>query len=318
MTFSSAQRQLIALDFLQEQNGSLGQHLRDLDPVNAQLGFASIDDSGVIDYANPAFELLLQFRENAPGIKLEDQIRESFSDSLAEVKNSLLSPNASVIFLKSATKDVLLRLRIDVLQDKHRVLVIESQQYLAALSDENDSDADLEFLDPLTKLGNRKKLGEIVKSWQQDSTVQQLGVLMLDLDHFKHVNDTLGHESGDKLLLLVAERIKRAIRPSDILIRLGGDEFLILQHMEESHTGLDIIAQRLVELLKRPFLVKGQQVNVGVSVGAATFEQKSTDVNRILKHVDLALYAAKAAGRGTYTKTRAGDPSKTRIRPQRV
>jgi diguanylate cyclase (GGDEF)-like protein len=125
-------------------------------------------------------------------------------------------------------------------------------------------------------------------------------VLCIDLDHFKEVNDTLGHPSGDILLRCVADRLRANVRESDILARLGGDEFAIVQtglQRPEEVTGL---AGRIVEVLSEPYEVDGQEVLVGTSVGIAIAPNDGDDPDQLLKNADMALYRAKADGRGTF------------------
>jgi diguanylate cyclase (GGDEF)-like protein len=144
-------------------------------------------------------------------------------------------------------------------------------------------------------------LDEIIGSWQaKGPEALSLAVIMIDLDRFKQVNDTLGHGAGDTLLKLVAKRITSAARSDDPIIRLGGDEFVILHAIGLQSSGAESIAKRIVELISRPFLIDGQQVNIGASVGIAVLNYGTDDKVDLLKHADLALYEAKASGRGNY------------------
>ncbi|MFC7663388.1 putative bifunctional diguanylate cyclase/phosphodiesterase [Methylorubrum suomiense] len=130
-----------------------------------------------------------------------------------------------------------------------------------------------------------------------------LAVLMLDLDRFKAVNDTLGHPVGDALLRKVAERLRNAARRDDVIARLGGDEFAILQVGQvgaDQPLAAEALANRLVDLVGRTYVLDGQMLNVGVSVGIALFPDDGRLPDDLLKHADLALYRAKADGRGTY------------------
>ncbi len=126
---------------------------------------------------------------------------------------------------------------------------------------------------------------------------------MLDLDRFKAVNDTLGHPVGDALLRKVAERLRNAARRDDVIARLGGDEFAILQVGQvgaDQPLAAEALANRLVDLVGRTYVLDGQMLNVGVSVGIALFPDDGRLPDDLLKHADLALYRAKADGRGTY------------------
>ncbi|WP_420453482.1 putative bifunctional diguanylate cyclase/phosphodiesterase [Ilumatobacter sp.] len=148
--------------------------------------------------------------------------------------------------------------------------------------------------DELTGAGDRRLLSRNLSAWPASAP---LTLLMIDLDRFKHVNDTLGHGAGDRLLVLVADRIRAATRrDDDRLYRLGGDEFVVA-HVPDGDGSAERVARRIVEFVSRPFLIEGQQVNVGASIGVASLSDISTP-DLILQHADLALHSAKAAGRG--------------------
>ena len=157
--------------------------------------------------------------------------------------------------------------------------------------------------DLLTGLANRalfsEKLEDAVKRLQRHGT--SFTVLMLDLDKFKSVNDTLGHAAGDQLLVEVAQRLRTSIRDIDVLARLGGDEFAIIQENEKSQVeGAVALALRIIGLIERPFDLGGQQVTVGTSIGIAFAPEHGTDAEALLHKADLALYAAKSGGRNAF------------------
>ena len=127
-------------------------------------------------------------------------------------------------------------------------------------------------------------------------------ILMLDLDRFKNVNDSLGHAAGDALLRQVALRLKSAIRSTDALARLGGDEFAIIQaECDDQRAGSIDLATRIAKLVAEPFLLQGNQVEVGTSIGIAMAPEHGSDQEQLLKKADLALYRSKSAGRNCFT-----------------
>ena len=160
--------------------------------------------------------------------------------------------------------------------------------------------------DALTGLANRRTLSESLEYLlDQQVTAQEkyargLAVLYLDLDRFKIVNDTRGHAIGDKLLQAVAKRLKECVRTTDQVGRLGGDEFAVLLSSGDQQGRPEVIAKRLVETLSRPYDINGQQLLIGVSIGIALAPEDGKTADDLLISADLALYAAKAAGRGTY------------------
>ena len=155
--------------------------------------------------------------------------------------------------------------------------------------------------DALTNLLNR------VAFYEQMETVlsrlrrsETMAVLSLDLDHFKSVNDTLGHPIGDLLLQTAAERMRSCVRGEDIVARLGGDEFAIVQVPSELPSSISSLATRLIEVMGAPYDLDGHQVVVGVSVGITIAPGEGTEPDVLMKNADLALYRAKADGGGIY------------------
>ncbi|MEA2742525.1 MAG: hypothetical protein QOG25_896 [Acetobacteraceae bacterium] len=150
------------------------------------------------------------------------------------------------------------------------------------------------WLDPLTGLSNRRHFNEVLRhSLGIASPDAHFAMLMIDLDRFKPINDTLGHAVGDAMLCLVARRLQREIRQEDLLARLGGDEFVILL---PAGGKAEVLAERVVEVLSRPFLVEGHIASISASVGIAPFSDNATSADDLMRHADLALYSAKSAG----------------------
>jgi diguanylate cyclase (GGDEF)-like protein len=125
-------------------------------------------------------------------------------------------------------------------------------------------------------------------------------VLCLDLDRFKHVNDTLGHSIGDALLRAVTERLVGCVRDTDTVARLGGDEFAIIQASGEGGADASTLAQRVIDAVSPPYDLDAHQVVVGVSIGIAVAPEDGAQPDELLKNADLALYRAKTDGRGIY------------------
>ena len=156
--------------------------------------------------------------------------------------------------------------------------------------------------DPLTELPNRVMLRQCLDlalaSVRQCQT--QVAVLCLDLDHFKQVNDTLGHGVGDLLLREVAKRLRASVRENDTVARLGGDEFAIVQVGIDQPADGHALCRRLVKRLSAPFRIDNHELHIGASVGVAVAPGDGHDHERLFKNADIALYRAKQAGRGTY------------------
>ncbi|HEY9101979.1 diguanylate cyclase domain-containing protein [Chitinimonas sp.] len=158
----------------------------------------------------------------------------------------------------------------------------------------------LAFNDALTQLPNRNQVDEQLAAAiaRHEASGLRFALMFLDLDRFKAVNDSFGHHIGDLLLVAVAHRLTSAIRASDIVMRQGGDEFLIiageLQQLGQAQT----LAEQLIETLSQPFMLAGHQILVGASIGIAYYPDDGSDVALLLQRADLAMYAAKSAGRG--------------------
>ena len=156
--------------------------------------------------------------------------------------------------------------------------------------------------DHVTGIGNRRYFEREMDRVMHAPALEEAGctLLLLDLDRFKAVNDTLGHAVGDDLLRRVAERLRGLLRPGDITARLGGDEFGVLLVPAMEPTEVADIAARMIDLLQRTYLLEGQPVNVGVSLGISRPPMDGADRADLFKSADLALYHSKNAGRGCF------------------
>jgi diguanylate cyclase (GGDEF)-like protein len=173
------------------------------------------------------------------------------------------------------------------------------------VTEKRNSEKQIAFLahhDALTELANRVQLREhIEKSLKYLDRGKKLSVLCLDLDHFKDINDTLGHSVGDSLLCAVAGRLRELVRDDDLVSRTGGDEFSIVQAgAEQPSAAPAVLAARVVEVLSVPFDLGDHHVVIGASVGVAIAPDDGNDVDQLLKNADMALYRAKDDGRGRF------------------
>ncbi len=153
--------------------------------------------------------------------------------------------------------------------------------------------------DSLTGLPNRNHvMHRFTEAVQQISAAgQQAALMFIDLDHFKDVNDTLGHAAGDALLVEVARRLRGAVRGGDLVARLGGDEFLILMVSQDIRSEVDRVRLRLMRTVAEPVMVHGHSVRVTPSMGVSLYPQDGADVETLLRNADLAMYTAKERGR---------------------
>jgi len=189
--------------------------------------------------------------------------------------------------------------------DRTKDLLQANQQLRSEMEQREKSQATIAHLahhDALTGLGNRllfhKQLAEALAHRQRHGG--GLAVLFIDLDGFKAINDTLGHGTGDALLKHLAARLQNAVRDGDKIGRLGGDEFAIIQVGKEQPKEATALAARLMEVVQAPFSIDNQRLAIGASIGIAVADGEYQDCAELLRAADLAMYRAKAEGRGRY------------------
>ena len=190
-----------------------------------------------------------------------------------------------------------------LLDDEGRIVSILS--FVQDVSSRIQAEERLQYLatrDALTGLPNRLLLHErltqaIAKAKRSGHRV---GVLFIDLDRFKNVNDTLGHRIGDELLKRVTAALSSALRETDLLARLGGDEFMVIVEDFDDPSVLGRIAQKLLDAIQQPFEIESHDIFVTSSIGIAVYPDDSDDPEELLKHADVAMYRSKELGRNTY------------------
>jgi diguanylate cyclase (GGDEF)-like protein/PAS domain S-box-containing protein len=264
-----------------------------------------IDDRSTNIYTSPQIEALLGYSvEEWEGdadlfVKLlHDDDRERV---LAEVTESngidgrfvseyrLVARDGSAVWFRDESVPV---------YDEHG-RAVHCQGYLLDITGRKEVEAELEHLafhDGLTGLPNRALFVRRIEQVAASDEAAEVTVLFLDLDDFKTVNDSLGHGAGDELLVAVAERLGAAIREFDTVARFGGDEFAVLLADGPATAVAEAVARRLVRTFDEPFTVGGRELFVGASIGIA----KGRDPEVLLRDADIALYTAKAAGKGHY------------------
>jgi diguanylate cyclase (GGDEF)-like protein/PAS domain S-box-containing protein len=196
---------------------------------------------------------------------------------------------------------------IEVLTFGRRIKFDDRDAYLVAvvdISEQKRVEAKVSYLahhDALTELPNRVQYHtQLSESLARQRSAEQIAVLCIDLDLFKIVNDSFGHPTGDKLLRVVADRLKHALKKDDMVARLGGDEFAITLNSIVSPEDAAQIADRLIDILKLPYNIDGLEIVIGASIGLALGPADGTTADDLLRNADMALYRAKSEGRGTY------------------
>ncbi len=274
---------------------------------NAAEGILVVGEGGVIEYANPAISRLL----NATIHELQGQEFLSFLQK--PHVPTWLDSQMFEAFRKGDTwrlHDAILRtgrgqqvpvaLSCAPLPAEQKAMVVT----VLDMSEVRHLHQQLEFqavTDPLTGLLNRRGFYQAVENTLQrnERFEPSLVLLYLDLDGFKRVNDSLGHDAGDRVLRWVSEQLQSCLRSGDILGRMGGDEFTVLLELEFPEQAAKI-AEKLIERVSVCQQIEGLEVMLGVSIGIATFPDCGSDLNGLLRAADIAMYEAKRAGRQQY------------------
>jgi diguanylate cyclase (GGDEF)-like protein/PAS domain S-box-containing protein len=238
---------------------------------------------------NVSDALGLVLPEDAP------RLRQSIAETLARGEKTLRAEFRVRRANDGQLRDIELRAQYEYDENG---LPLRSLGVAIDVTERKQTEQRLEFAahhDALTGLSNRKFFNEqLAEACAYATQGQRIAVLCLDLDRFKDVNDTLGHPIGDQLLVLVGRRLRSQLRAADKLARLGGDEFAIVQMGLREPEDASLLARRLVAKLREPFVLDGQRVVIGVSVGVAVAPRDGFQAQDLLKAADLALYEAKA------------------------
>jgi diguanylate cyclase (GGDEF)-like protein len=189
--------------------------------------------------------------------------------------------------------------------DKQKALVATAVHLAGIAMDRARAETRIQHMahhDVLTGLPNRALLQDRIASAIESARRRQsrMAVLMIDLDRFKHVNDSLGHQIGDMLLVEVAERLKRCVRASDTIARLGGDEFVITLPDVGFDMTASTVAVKVMHELETPFFVRNQSLELGASIGISLYPEDGNSAQDLLRTADTAMYSAKKSGRGQY------------------
>jgi diguanylate cyclase (GGDEF)-like protein/PAS domain S-box-containing protein len=276
----------------------------------AAIGMAHVDDDGKLLYVNPQLcKMLLYTERELTGMKVHDlshpedfratddvvdQLRRGKIDSFKMEKRYIRKDGAAIwVGLTTATKRDSSGRRlsdISIVEDiSARKGAEERVHYLASH-------------DGLTGLPNRTLFGELLTRAVETSrqTGQQLAILFIDLDRFKIINDSLGHEAGDVLLREMAARLSACLRANDVVARLGGDEFVVLLHAVPGAPMVAELARNMLSAIMRPVQILGQECRVTASIGICLHPVEGQDEHSIMKNADMAMYLAKESGKNNF------------------
>jgi len=264
------------------------------------IPFAVIQN-GLIAFANPAFAALFGQQRGMAGRRLTDfftfRTREAAPGQLSDRRSKAVNWYGRATRADGTSFDMELHLARETLQGVPAICVFAEDVSSRRLSESQLSS--LAYSDSLTGLPNRALLLDRLRNavLAANRKVEGIAVLMADLDGLKGVNDTEGHQAGDVLLRLMAQRFRDCTRESDTLARLGGDEFCVLLPQVSNRADAETIATRLVEAARLPVPIGGGEVRVSVSVGIALLPDHGRSADALLAAADEALYRAKHGGR---------------------
>ncbi|MDZ7831486.1 MAG: diguanylate cyclase [Desulfobacterales bacterium] len=309
---------LVGLEFGRRLHGSserkLGENESLVRAINesAQDAIVVMDAEGRISYWNPAAEHIFGYTsDEAIGQDLIPMLVPSrykeihgavFPEFQRSGRSDAVGKTLELKALRKSGEEFSVELSLSSVRLKGRWHAVGIIRDISERKQAEETIRQMAYHDSLTGLPNRKlfsdRLG--IAFAQAGRNQNNVAVIMLDLDNFKDVNDTLGHDTGDLLLKAITERLSNALRKSDTIARFGGDEFvLILPDLKgEDHAGRP--AQKIVESFRKPFLINAHQLIVTTSIGIAVYPRDGTDEAVLLKNADIAMYQAKQAGRDRY------------------
>ncbi len=276
---------------------------------NTIEGIVMTDLEGVIQQVNPAFESITGYlREEVVGktcrvLKSEKHDKDFYIEMWQSLTR--FGQWKGEIYNKRKNGEIYPELlTISTSRNENN----SALGFVAVFSDISvlkESQARLNFLahhDPLTQLPNRLLLDGRLKQSIRHAACQntKLALVFIDIDHFKDINDSFGHITGDALLKNLAVRFKEHLRESDTASRISGDEFVILFEKVQSREDIKSILKKLIHAAKAPFILHGREVRITLSMGAAIFPDDATEPQTLMSHADAAMYAAKESGRNTY------------------
>ncbi len=310
-------RQTVALRsdaLVREQNAARRVEQRYASLIaNASDAIMIVDGAGVLRFVSPASMRLLGLSPTQmTGKALADACPEEIGRKLQFVLNQLeLSPGAAVgpvevSFEREGKRCVFECVGHNLLEDPAVEGYALNLRDISERKGLEEQLRHLAFHDPLTRLANRSLFRDRVQHAlaMAERSAHSVAVMFLDLDRFKNVNDTLGHDAGDRLLQSAAQRLLGATRASDTVARLGGDEFAILVERCNTAAEVESLADELIETLGIPFIIDGNEVRVGASIGIA-WGASEAQAETLLGNADVAMYHAKASGKNRHVTFRS-------------
>ena len=275
---------------------------------NISIGLCMMDARGRLVICNEPYARIynLPIQLLKPGSQLEDILSHLFDEGMSTggTKDEYVAWRRDVIARREYGKNIHELNNRTILMQHHPMKDGGWVSTHEDITEQRQAEARIQHLarhDALTDLPNRIEfLEQMARVEAGLNRGEQAAVLYIDLDHFKAVNDTLGHAVGDEVIKQAAVRLWGTTRETDLLARLGGDEFALLLRPVEGGELAAKVADRIVKAMRAPMNIGGQQIEIGASVGIAVGPGDGTSTDQLVKNADLALYKAKSEGRSTY------------------
>ena len=266
------------------------------------------DDHSIV-YVNPAFERITGYTASEViGLEGRFLVRDDLAQpDLEEIRTALREKREGCALLRNYRKDGTQfwnELHISPVKDASGAITTHFVSVINDVSERVNYQRELEYQathDSLTGLANRNLLNDRITqaiSWGRRQNLL-VGLMLLDLDHFKLINDASGHGAGDEMLKQVAQRLTQCVRDTDTVARLGGDEFVIVLTDLESYDHVDVIAEKILESLNRPITINGNDIFVTASIGISVYPRDGDHGEILLRYADIAMYRVKEHGRNS-------------------
>lgn len=270
-----------------------------------------VDEEGIISEANQRVEEIFGSSEKSlVGKRVESLIPQRFReqhvkkrrDSFVAKRERALMADVELYALGKDNNEIPVEISLShtIRNDKKYAIVI-----LRDITEQKRVEEHIQYLaqyDQLTKLPNRSLFNDRFQHSidRAQRNKKKVGLMFLDLDGFKDVNDSLGHQAGDELLKIIAERLSNIIRTEDTVARFGGDEFTVILEQLEHSDHVTVAAKKVLQAVGETMYLSGHEVTVGVSIGISIYPDNGTDVNSLVKNADIAMYQAKKQGKNCY------------------
>lgn len=299
--------QVGAVQDVSEQQYNI-EHLKVSDSVLNQMqeSVLILDENELIQQVNPSFCKMI-------GLSNSQLINRSIADFLLQEREDDLSVSATLEFDSEHKGQRKVNIKRPDGSNVSALMTIsdldiseEEKQYVITLTDVSELVAAqknlsrIAYTDSLTGFGNRAYLNRLLEQLFADKQTQSIALFFIDIDSFKNINDTLGHEAGDHVLAEFSRRLQGIIRDKDFLVRLGGDEFVVILTGHFNKLSLTLVAHKIIQLFDQDFALEDQHVSVSSSIGIAFDDFQYSDPKALLKHADVAMYQAKKKGKNTF------------------